>query len=340
QTCVTSSLDLLHDIIRRTSTDDDQQSTADSSTETVWHDIDTAQSQTIEPNAPYDPYLFRDEDELDAGHRQNLGFSKTTENQNAHHICTQTAFDQLIQWLWTTLVDGNIVKVSYAYEKLRELGDTVTHYRTFVERMKTFDGYRIICSSKRSGSYIVLNDFSVYLHLMLQNLLDDSGVINIVTFPAMMLASQRQQMPNNIENENLITTSRIIRREIELTNSNTEIGSKITVLSSMNFDDYVKYIPVVLMNIIKLCTMNKNDFNQFLTQNITTNLALDAIECDQNKQLKQLSICFDMITCKERTNFNPKQLLLGYPFMMKYFLPTVEGEGGYFATDNFYRASL
>ncbi|CAF0805192.1 unnamed protein product [Didymodactylos carnosus] len=196
---------------RRTSTDDDQQSTADSSVETVWHDRDTAQSQTIEPNEPCDPYLFRGEDELDAGHRQDLGFSKTAENQNAHYICTQTAFDQLIQWLWTTLADGNIVKVSYAYEKLRELGDTVTHYRTFVERMKTFDGYRIICSSKRSESYIVLNDFSVYLHLMLQNLLDDSGVINIVTFPAMMLAPQPQQMPNNIENENLIRTSRIIR---------------------------------------------------------------------------------------------------------------------------------
>ncbi|CAF1485697.1 unnamed protein product [Didymodactylos carnosus] len=65
QTCVTSSFYLLHDIIRRPSTDDgDQQSTADSSTETVWHDTDTSQSQNIEPNEPCDPYLFRDEDEL------------------------------------------------------------------------------------------------------------------------------------------------------------------------------------------------------------------------------------------------------------------------------------
>ncbi|CAF1233207.1 unnamed protein product [Didymodactylos carnosus] len=169
-----------------------------------------------------------------------------------------------------------------------------------------FDDEEVIFQNQRN--YIIYSDFSIYLKLILKQLLDDSEVISIVSQQPFTISKQQQQpiRNNDFDNESLLITANSIRFEIELMKHYDETFR----LESMSFDHYVQNVPKLLLNFIKLCTMSKSDYKKYLDQNNVIDFATNEVTCDPTKQLKQLSICFDVMSCRERTNFNPKHSLL------------------------------
>ncbi|CAF1187189.1 unnamed protein product [Didymodactylos carnosus] len=311
QTCVTSSLDVLYDIVHRDKVNDRDRPilTTNMDTQSVEDSLVQSSVETPVKAVANAPYLFDDENDEFCNEPQLFESNPNTISEAVLGASTHDVFARLLEWLMITLSDGNIVRVTHAYDKLQHFGDMLTHYRTFFSRLKTVDTLSVVYSSKRSGNYIILKDFGIYLKLILQNLLDDSGVVSIVELPPLTILSQQQQQ-SNMENDLLIKTSTLIRSEIECSNNKSGISDKTSSLNLLNWHDYVEHVPILLLNFIKLLTMNKIDYKEFIEQSTTMNLKVEAIPCDQGRQLKQLSTCFDLIACKDKSKFNPKQLLL------------------------------
>ncbi|CAF0895931.1 unnamed protein product [Didymodactylos carnosus] len=93
----------------------------------------------------------------------------------------------------------------------------------------------------------------------------------------------------------IIKTVATIRDQIKLMNNNNNNNpvnryEQASNLKTLTPEEYEQQLPKLLLNFIILCTMNNDEYDQFLYNDELVDLYENDIVCDSVKKLKQMSI--------------------------------------------------
>ncbi|CAF1490200.1 unnamed protein product, partial [Didymodactylos carnosus] len=173
-----------------------------------------------------------------------------------------------------TLNDGNIVKLIYAHKRLK-FGGKSTSLRAFTNHLQKMGHFQLYTLSRREGTYVLLSNISIYLKLLLKNALGDD-IIKIVlpscetAIPAIPALQQNQEGDDyQLIDKVIIKTVATIRDQIKLMNNNNSNNpvnryGQASNLKTLTPDEYEQQLPKLLLNFIILCTMNNDEYDQFL----------------------------------------------------------------------------
>ncbi|CAF1033108.1 unnamed protein product [Didymodactylos carnosus] len=124
QTCVTSSLDILYDIMHRDKVNDRDCSILTTNMDTRSIEDSLVQSSVEIPVKAVvnNPYLFDDKNDEFYNEPQLFRSNPNTISEATLGASTHDVFARLLEWLMITLSDENIVRVTHADDKLQHFG--------------------------------------------------------------------------------------------------------------------------------------------------------------------------------------------------------------------------